>query len=114
VADLRGFKLWGMPAWLAWVVVHIAFLIGFRNRLIVMIQWAWAYVTHQRGARIITCDREFAPWPRGSRPVPARGTVGRDGREGGGERSADGRSREGGADESLTVAAAQEAAVPRR
>jgi NADH dehydrogenase len=72
VADLRGLHLWGFPAWLAWLVVHIAFLIGFRNRLIVLIQWAWAYVTEQRGARLITCDREFGAWPRGSRPALQR------------------------------------------
>ena len=39
-----------------WLVVHIYFLIGFRNRLVVMIQWAWAYLTQQRGARIITFE----------------------------------------------------------
>ena len=54
VADLGGLRLWGLPAWLAWLVVHIFFLIGFRNRVLVLIQWAWAYVTYQRGARLIT------------------------------------------------------------
>ncbi len=44
----------GFTAWMAWLVVHLYFLIGFRNRLIVLIQWAWAYVTAQRGARLIT------------------------------------------------------------
>jgi NADH dehydrogenase len=112
VADLRGFKLWGLPAWLAWVVVHIAFLIGFRNRLIVMIQWAWAYATHQRGARIITCDREFGAWPRGSRPALVRATLGRDRR--GNEPGVDGGPRAEGADERATVAAASAEAAPRR
>lgn len=114
VADLRGLHLWGFPAWLAWVVVHIAFLIGFRNRVIVMIQWAWAYLTHQRGARIITCDREFGAWPRGSRPALARGGVGGDGRDGDGELGAVGRSRADGADESAKLAAASAEVAPRR
>ncbi|MFN2432939.1 MAG: NAD(P)/FAD-dependent oxidoreductase [Gemmatimonadota bacterium] len=67
VADLRGLRLWGLPAWLAWLGIHIVFLIGFRNRLIVLIQWAWAYFTYQRGARLITCDAAFGAWPRGAR-----------------------------------------------
>jgi len=54
VADLRRVKAWGLPAWLLWVFVHIFFLIGFRNRVIVMFEWAWSYVTFQRGARVIT------------------------------------------------------------
>jgi hypothetical protein len=41
-------------AWLLWLFVHIIFLIGFRNRLVVMIQWAWSHVTFDRGARLIT------------------------------------------------------------
>ena len=44
----------GFPAWLTWLLVHIFFLIGFRNRLVVMIHWAWSYVTFDRGARLIT------------------------------------------------------------
>jgi len=44
----------GFPAWFAWLAVHIFFLIGFRNRLLVILQWAWAYLTYQRGARLIT------------------------------------------------------------
>jgi NADH dehydrogenase len=47
-------RLWGPLAWLVWAVVHILYLISFRNRLVVMTQWAWAYLTRQRGARIIT------------------------------------------------------------
>lgn len=53
VAVVRGVKLSGYPAWLFWVFVHILFLIGFRNRLVVMIDWAWAYWTFQRYARIV-------------------------------------------------------------
>jgi len=54
VADIRGWKISGFFAWAAWLGIHIFFLIGFRNRLLVMIEWAWAYVTWQRGARLIT------------------------------------------------------------
>jgi NADH dehydrogenase len=46
-------ELSGFPAWLVWLVAHIYFLINFRNRLIVMIDWGWAYFTYQRYARII-------------------------------------------------------------
>ncbi len=56
VADLGKIKLSGLIAWFAWVVVHIYYLIGFRNRLVVLMEWAWAYLTFQRGARIITIE----------------------------------------------------------
>ena len=54
VADFGRIKLSGFLAWAAWLSVHIFFLIGFRNRILVILQWAWAYVTFQRGARLIT------------------------------------------------------------
>ena len=54
VADLKFIRLSGFPAWLAWLFVHIIFLVGFRNRLLVLIQWAWAYLTFDKGARLIT------------------------------------------------------------
>jgi NADH:quinone reductase (non-electrogenic) len=54
VADLRFMHLSGLPAWLAWLFVHVVFLVGFRNRLLVLIQWAWAYLTFDKGARLIT------------------------------------------------------------
>ena len=54
VATIGDLHLSGLLAWLAWLLVHIAFLIGFRNRFVVLFQWAWAYVTWQRGARLIT------------------------------------------------------------
>jgi len=57
VAVVGPFRLWGLPAWLAWLFVHIMSLIGFRNRFLVLFQWAWAYVSWQRGARLIT-----GPW----------------------------------------------------
>ena len=54
VGDLFGWKMSGRLAWLAWLAIHITFLIGFRNRLIVLIGWAYSYFTHRRGARLIT------------------------------------------------------------
>jgi NADH:quinone reductase (non-electrogenic) len=57
VAVIGDVHLSGFVAWLAWLGLHIAFLIGFRNRFVVLFEWAWAYVTWQRGARLIT-----GPW----------------------------------------------------
>ena len=53
VVDLRGLRFSGAPAWLFWLVAHIFFLIGFRNRIVVMAEWIWSYFTYQRHARII-------------------------------------------------------------
>jgi len=54
VAQIGNVHMSGLPAWLVWVFVHIAYLIGFRNRLIVLIQWAWAYLRFSPGMRLIT------------------------------------------------------------
>ena len=54
IADVRGLRLTGFIAWLAWALVHILNLIGFRNRVLVGLQWLWGYLTFQRGARLIT------------------------------------------------------------
>ena len=54
VADLNFVHLSGLPAWLVWLFVHIIFLVGFRNRAAVLFQWAWAYLTFNAGARLIT------------------------------------------------------------
>jgi NADH dehydrogenase len=54
VADLKFMHLSGLPAWLAWLFIHIIFLVGFRNRFLVLLQWAWAYLTFDKGARLIT------------------------------------------------------------
>ncbi len=62
VADLGKFQLSGFFAWMAWLFVHVLFLIGFRNRLMVMIQWFWSYVTYERGARLITGDNQLPGW----------------------------------------------------
>jgi len=53
VALIGRLKLWGAPAWLAWLGIHIFFLIGFRNRIVVMLDWALAYLTYQRHARLL-------------------------------------------------------------
>lgn len=58
VVDVHGFKLSGLLAWWFWLAAHVFFLIGFRNRVIVLINWAWAYWSYQRHARIILGDRE--------------------------------------------------------
>jgi NADH:ubiquinone reductase (H+-translocating) len=57
VADFGWLRLTGWVAWLAWLFVHILNLIGFRNRVVVLLQWAWAYVTYQRAIRLITGER---------------------------------------------------------
>ena len=62
VADFGKIHVSGFLAWLSWLFVHIFFLIGFRNRLIVLIQWAWSYFTYERGARLITGDTHLPGW----------------------------------------------------
>jgi NADH:quinone reductase (non-electrogenic) len=80
VADIGRLHFGGLFAWLAWIFVHIFFLIGFRNRVLVLIQWAYSYVTFRRGARIITGEigpvsptkpvREFPTRPPDAMPSP--------------------------------------------
>ncbi|HYU47568.1 MAG TPA: NAD(P)/FAD-dependent oxidoreductase [Terriglobales bacterium] len=62
VAQFPHFSLSGYFAWLAWLFIHILFLIGFRNRMLVMIQWASSYLTYERGARLITGSNELPGW----------------------------------------------------
>jgi NADH dehydrogenase len=62
VAQFRGLHISGYLAWLGWLFVHIFFLIGFRNRIIVLIQWAWSYLTYERGARLITGSTSLPGW----------------------------------------------------
>ena len=59
VADIWKLRFSGFIAWLIWAFVHITFLIGFRNRVLVMLQWAWSYFNYERGARLITGTEEF-------------------------------------------------------
>jgi len=59
IAEIGRFKFKGLFAWVIWLLAHIYYLIGFKNRVLVLIQWAWAYITFQKGARLITqADRE--------------------------------------------------------
>jgi len=58
IADLRGWKFKGFIAWMMWLFLHIVLLIGFRNRIYVLLEWAWAYLTRERSARLITGDAE--------------------------------------------------------
>jgi len=53
IAQIGKLKLSGWPAWMAWLLVHLVFLVGFRNRLSVLIQWTYSYFTYKRGARIV-------------------------------------------------------------
>jgi NADH:ubiquinone reductase (H+-translocating) len=66
IADLGKVRFSGRPAWLFWLTLHIMYLVGFRNRLSVLIQWVYAYFTYQRGVRLITSAErrgELAPQP---------------------------------------------------
>jgi NADH dehydrogenase len=72
VADLGRLHFGGFFAWLAWIFVHIFFLIGFRNRLLVLIQWAYSYFTYRRGARLITGEVGPGTPTRPLRELPTR------------------------------------------
>ena len=73
VAQFGRLHISGYIAWLSWLFVHIFFLIGFRNRLLVFIQWAWSYVTYERSARLITGSTSLPGWSAGT---PAGSTTG--------------------------------------
>jgi NADH dehydrogenase len=62
VAQFGRIHISGFMAWLAWLFIHIFFLIGFQNRVLVMIQWAWSYFTYERGARLITGSTDLPGW----------------------------------------------------
>ncbi|NJK89622.1 MAG: NAD(P)/FAD-dependent oxidoreductase [Myxococcales bacterium] len=67
VAEVRGWKFTGFVAWLAWLAVHLFYLVGFKNRVFVLMNWIWQYLAYRRGARLITpCQRTSA----GSRGAP--------------------------------------------
>jgi NADH dehydrogenase len=63
VADIKGVHLSGPLAWLTWLAVHLFYLIGFQNRLLVLTRWAFSFVTHGRGARLIAASGPAAPEP---------------------------------------------------
>ncbi|MFL5820497.1 MAG: NAD(P)/FAD-dependent oxidoreductase [Solirubrobacteraceae bacterium] len=69
VADIKGLHLSGSIAWAAWLVVHLWYLVGFQNRILVFIRWSFSFATHDRGARLITGD---VTAPSGSRPTAGR------------------------------------------
>ena len=68
IADLGWIRLTGWVAWILWGIVHIFFLIGFRNRMAVFLNWIWAWLTYGRGARLITGDT--TPLAAGAKPAP--------------------------------------------
>lgn len=72
VVDFGRLKLSGLLAWWFWLAAHVFFLIGFRNRLVVLLNWAWAYWSYQRGARIILGDEPGQPPSAMSSSVPER------------------------------------------
>ena len=79
VAEIGKIHLSGLIAWLAWCLIHVFFLIGFRNRVLVMLEWGWLYLFHDRGARLITVTQENGPennlsqpeTPHRTEPAPA-------------------------------------------
>jgi len=66
VVQARHLRLTGWFAWVIWLVIHIYYLSGFRNRLIVLVQWAWSYVTFGRGARLIV-EKDWRSYPEPTR-----------------------------------------------
>ncbi len=62
VAQFGKLHISGVLAWMSWLFVHVLFLIGFRNRLFVLLQWAWSYFTYERGARLITGSTSLPSW----------------------------------------------------
>jgi NADH:ubiquinone reductase (H+-translocating) len=70
VAEFGKIHISGYIAWLAWLFVHILFLIGFKNRVLVFIQWAWSYFTYERGARLITGSTTLPGWKSGNTKHP--------------------------------------------
>lgn len=70
IAQTGKLKLSGVIAWLAWGLVHIAYLIGFRNRALVLFEWTWSLITAKRGARIITANIHFRDTPGRRAEIP--------------------------------------------
>jgi NADH dehydrogenase len=74
VAQFGRIHISGFIAWLAWLFIHILFLIGFRNRILVFTQWAWSYFTYERGARLITGGTDLPGWSSTHSETPASQT----------------------------------------
>ena len=71
IVEIGKFKLAGFPAWLLWLVVHIYYLTGFKNRLLVVLQWAWSYLSFRRGARlIVNKEWRFHPATKSPEAIP--------------------------------------------
>ena len=70
VLETQGVKMSGLIAWMAWLFIHVLFLIGFRNRVSVFLEWAWSYLTWQRGARLITGEVSPDLQPLGGHSIP--------------------------------------------
>jgi NADH dehydrogenase len=70
VARIGSLELSGHPAWLAWLFIHLLYLVGFQNRMLVAVQWGWSYLTWKRGARLITGASPFPLWDAGAGPAP--------------------------------------------
>jgi NADH dehydrogenase len=70
VADVRGVRFDGFTAWLAWLAVHLFFLVGFKNRVAVLFNWIWQYVAYRRGARLITYTEPVGPRQAAALPEP--------------------------------------------
>jgi NADH dehydrogenase len=67
VAEISGVRFHGLIAWWLWLAVHLFYLIGFQNRVLVMTRWSWSFVTKGRGARLITGDGLAPEWVTTSR-----------------------------------------------
>ena len=61
VGTIKGVRVTGRLAWLTWLAVHLAYLVGFHNRVLVLLRWAWSFVTRGRGTRLITEPRPAPP-----------------------------------------------------
>ncbi|MBX3230803.1 MAG: NAD(P)/FAD-dependent oxidoreductase [Labilithrix sp.] len=72
IAYARGIKMSGFVAWLAWLFIHVFYLIGFRNRFVVLVNWFWSYLSYKRGARLITATG----WRPSQTPPDRRLTTG--------------------------------------
>jgi NADH dehydrogenase FAD-containing subunit len=74
VADFGWLRLSGLPAWVLWAAAHVYFLIGWRNRLVVSLNWFWSYLTFERGARLITgaSSETMGAAPASHQPMPER------------------------------------------
>jgi NADH dehydrogenase len=75
IAQFGKIHISGFIAWLAWLFVHILFLIGFQNRVLVFIQWAWSYFTYERGARLITGSTSLPGWSGARSEAPSTSEV---------------------------------------